>query len=86
MKSPDNQTGESIGTEKYFTVHADMLMDVLLVITTNNIHSEVKSVSVDTNSILLFVRKKDKDDHYAKAIENIEAMLSAYQEVARLLQ
>jgi len=70
--------------EKYFTVHADMLLDTLQVVINNHISYEIKSVDADTNTVLLCVRKDSSTD-YSKAVENIEAMLSEYRDYTQLL-
>lgn len=71
--------------EKYFTVPADIIMDILHVLVSHAIQFEIKSVDMNETSILLYLSPKNQNAYFAKALENMEVMLSEYREYSNLL-
>lgn len=77
METSNSGTDPTPAAE-YFTIPGDLVIDILFILSTYNLHYHIKAVNREENSILLYLPREEQPAHRAMAIENIESILRDY--------
>jgi hypothetical protein len=77
---PDNNKTDKESRVTYFTVPGDVIMDILYILFSNNIHYSINSVNRNQNSILLDLPMDKQPPVLSDAIENIDGILQDYNQ------
>ncbi|HEY9007328.1 MAG TPA: hypothetical protein VIM75_14405 [Ohtaekwangia sp.] len=80
MKSNRASYEASAQNVKHFTVHSDVLIDVLYVLQRSGIRYQINEIDRDRNNVILMVSTGKSASHEEKALKNIEYILSEYMD------